>query len=50
MAGRTTCRYLSRTGDRCTGEVVDEVGEIQLCARHLAAAMEMLRRVGALTT
>lgn len=42
------CRYTSRYGDRCTGQAVDDLGEIILCAFHLGLALEMLRRVGAL--
>lgn len=39
---RTTCRYLRRSGNLCTAEVVDEHGEVLLCAKHLARAMEMI--------
>lgn len=42
------CRYLLRTGEQCTGEVADPEGEVKLCTRHLARALEMLRRTGAM--
>ena len=43
----TTCRYRDRWGERCTAEVVEENAEIDLCTRHLAAALALLqRRVG----
>jgi hypothetical protein len=44
---RPTCRYLKGSGnrvERCTAEPVEVGGEIELCARHLAAAMELVRR------
>lgn len=37
------CRYLNRTNDPCTGEAVDPHGEVLLCTRHLALAMELVR-------
>lgn len=45
---RTTpkCRYINE-GERqglCTAEAVDAVGEIKLCTRHLALALELLLR------
>lgn len=48
----TRCRYLTRGKrgalDRCTAEAVEDNAEIQLCARHLAAALELLNRRGAI--
>jgi hypothetical protein len=44
---RTTCRYLRRSGDQCTAEVVDEQGEIMLCAKHLGRAMELVSAASA---
>lgn len=41
----TTCRYLDRHGNRCTGEAVDDQGELLLCVRHLAAAIELIRHL-----
>lgn len=41
---RIRCRYLDRNDNRCTSEVVDEVGEILLCVHHLARALELIRR------
>lgn len=38
------CRYLDIRDNRCTAEVVDEVGEILLCVHHLAKALELIRR------
>jgi hypothetical protein len=38
------CRYLDIKDNRCTAEVVDEVGEILLCVHHLAKALELIRR------
>ena len=38
----TRCRVLDRNDNRCTGEVVDEVGELMICSRHLTAAMLLL--------
>ena len=43
----TTCRYLNRHGNQCTAEAVDDQGEVLLCVRHLAAAIELVRRVAA---
>lgn len=41
------CRYqVDRYGNRCTGEVVDSLGEIWLCTKHLGLAYELLKRVG----
>jgi hypothetical protein len=43
-ADRTVrCRYLNRTGDPCTGEAVDAHGEVLLCTKHLALAIELVR-------
>lgn len=41
---KVTCRYTRRNNDQCTGEVVDEFGEILLCSKHLARAMELVRQ------
>lgn len=38
------CRYLRRNEQQCTAEVVDELGEILLCTKHLGRAMELLNR------
>ena len=40
---RTTCRYLRRDNNQCTGEAVDPNGEILLCTKHLARALELVR-------
>ena len=40
------CTVQNRFRDPCTGEAVDPVGEILLCPRHLAAAVELLRALG----
>lgn len=42
----TRCRYLDRFGGQCTGEPVDPDGEVLLCTRHLARALELLQRKG----
>ena len=39
------CRYLRRNDVRCTAEVADPDGEVLLCLKHLAAAMQMIQRV-----
>jgi hypothetical protein len=39
------CRYLRRNDERCTAEVADPDGEILLCTKHLAYAMQLLTRV-----
>jgi len=33
---------MNRWNNRCTGEAVDPDGEILICQRHLALAVEML--------
>lgn len=38
------CRYLGRKDVQCTGEVADPDGEIQLCNKHLARALQVIRR------
>lgn len=38
------CRYLDKFDNRCNAEVVDDYGEIMLCLKHLALAMELIRR------
>lgn len=40
-----TCRYVDRHGDRCTAEVLDPEGELLLCTRHTAAAIEYVHHV-----
>lgn len=45
---RTRCRYLVEHNDPCSGEAVDPVGEILLCARHLGLALELVNRRTAL--
>lgn len=42
----TRCRYLRRNEEQCTAEVVDEHGELLICAKHLARAMELLAQRG----
>lgn len=39
------CRMISRR-EQCTGEAVDPVGEILICQRHLARAIELLAAHG----
>ena len=41
------CRYLRRNEQLCTAEAVDPVGEVLLCSKHLARAMQLLNRAGA---
>jgi hypothetical protein len=43
----TRCRYLRRNDAQCTAEVVDPVGEVLLCTKHLSRAMQLLNRAGA---
>jgi hypothetical protein len=40
----TRCRYLGRNEKRCTAEVAEEGGEIELCIGHLLAASQLLAR------
>lgn len=37
------CRYRRRNDDMCTGEAVNPDGEVLLCTKHLARAMQMVR-------
>lgn len=37
------CKYTVEHGHRCTAEAVDPDGELLLCGRHLAAAVELIR-------
>ncbi|MEK8107423.1 hypothetical protein NKG94_23900 [Micromonospora sp. M12] len=37
------CRYRRRNDDMCTGEVVDPHGEILLCGKHLARALQLVQ-------
>lgn len=42
-----TCRYLDVVpGGLCSFEAVDPEGEIRLCRKHLARAVELLSRRG----
>lgn len=52
MSAREQCRYVSRHGNRCTGEPVDtsEQAEVLLCQRHLGAAMQLLKARGFVIT
>lgn len=38
------CRYLRRNDERCTAEVADENGEILLCRKHVARALQLINR------
>jgi hypothetical protein len=38
----TRCRYRRRNEEMCTGEAVDDLGEILLCPKHLARAIELV--------
>lgn len=40
---RITCRYLRRDSNQCTGEAVDPDGEILLCTKHLARALQLVQ-------
>ena len=40
---RTTCRYLRRDSNQCTGEAVDPDAEILLCQTHLGRAVALVR-------
>lgn len=43
MSGRyVTCRVLSGRGVQCTGEAVDPMAELKICARHLAEAQRLI--------
>jgi hypothetical protein len=44
---KTRCRILEPDGVQCVAPAVEEDGEIQLCIRHLLAAMELLKANGA---
>lgn len=39
-AGRDQCHMCSDTGERCTAEVLDPIGEVKLCAKHTARVLE----------
>ena len=41
---RTTCRYLRRDSNQCTGEAVDPDGEILLCTKHMARAVVLMQQ------
>jgi len=52
---KTRCRYMEprvfkrRTTavlDQCTAQAADDQGELLLCTRHLAAALQLLTRHG----
>lgn len=48
-----TCRYLVHRGpvlERCSAEVVEEDGEVELCLTHLGAALVLISRRQALVT
>lgn len=36
------CRYLRKSGERCTAEVADPDESILLCTKHLAAAWSLV--------
>ena len=38
------CRYQPDGSNPCTAEAVEAMGEIIMCAGHLAAALELLKR------
>lgn len=40
------CRVYTRYANRCTGDAIDPLGEVLLCQRHLAAAMQLLTAQG----
>lgn len=42
-ASYTQCRYMRRSGERCTAEVADEYGDVLLCVKHLARAVAMAK-------
>jgi len=37
------CRYRRRNDEMCTGEVVDPDGEVLLCGKHLARALQLVQ-------
>jgi hypothetical protein len=39
----TRCHYMKSNGDLCTAQVVDDLGEILLCSKHLARAWELIQ-------
>ncbi|MEV0156884.1 hypothetical protein AB0H57_24575 [Micromonospora sp. NPDC050686] len=44
MSGRAVrCRYRRRNDEMCAGEVVDADGEILLCGKHLARALQLVQ-------
>lgn len=47
MTRLTRCRYVTRDGNRCTAEAVEDDAEVDLCIEHLGRALELLRRRGA---
>jgi hypothetical protein len=41
------CRMTNKTNDRCTAEAADPNGELLICERHLALALELIAvRIG----
>lgn len=44
---RVCCRYIGKSGNRCTAEALEEGAEVELCGEHLARALQLLRRKGA---
>lgn len=43
-AQHVQCRYLRRSGEQCTGEVLDPEAEVLVCAKHAGRVMEMVKR------
>ncbi|MDG4809932.1 hypothetical protein O7634_24540 [Micromonospora sp. WMMD1120] len=39
----TRCRYIRRNSLQCTGEAVDPDGEILLCGKYLARALQLVQ-------
>ncbi|MFI6329870.1 hypothetical protein ACIBBG_16405 [Micromonospora chersina] len=37
------CRYLRRNNAQCTAEAVDPDGQVLLCTKHLARALQLIR-------
>lgn len=45
MERKTRCRYLrEETRGQCTAEAADPNGEILLCIKHLARAVELIKQ------
>lgn len=38
------CRYLRRSGEQCSAEVLDPDAEVLICAKHAGRVLELTKR------